>query len=230
MEWLIDEAKPIDAAAKREIAQSTAASMRGPEANLAIRLKQVVVHDVRKWFGGADIRLDTLVVHGKNPKAKKDSFYQPSTKRFSGVRDGDRLAIGDSGLLLFYGQPRHFVDLSITVSRDRKDSKDLADLVASSVKSPDFKEAAGSIIGLTALAPQAAAVLAAVRAAGTLGSLAAQLVFKATNATIGLYHNSFLQHRDAFGLGRHPASGELRANDLSFCYEVVVDKRPQSPG
>src|SRR3989442_13006977 len=127
MKWLIDEAKAVDAVTRRELDKSLAATMRGEKRSaktaLAIRLKDMVIHDNRKWFGGAEIRLDTLVVHGKNPLAKEDTFYKPTTQRFARVRDGERLSIGDSGLLIFYGQPRHFVDISITVSRDRKDSK-----------------------------------------------------------------------------------------------------------
>lgn len=224
MKWLIDESKAIDAASRRELEGSGAVKLRAPQADLAIRLKEVVVHNNSKWFGGAEIRLDTLVVHDKHPKAKDSSFYKPTTRRFARVRDGDRLPIGETGLLVFYGQPRHFIDLSITVSRDRKDSKDLAELIAARAKSADFKASATSILALTSVSPQAGAIVGAVQAAAALGALSAELLLKATNDTIGLYRTSFLQHRDAFGLGQHPEEGSFTVNDLSFSYEIVIDK------
>jgi hypothetical protein len=228
MKWLIDETRKIDAATLRELQSAGRGRVQlraAPQADLAVRLKEVVIHDTGKWFGGAEIRLDTLVVHGAGAKAKKDGFYQPTTHRFARVVDGERLPIGEEGLLLFYGQPRHFLDLSITASRDRKDSEDLAALVDKGFTSPDFTSAAADILELTSLSPQAGAIAAAVKAAATLGTLAAQLLLKATSNTIGLYRNSFLQARDAFGIGRHPAKGSYRNKDFSFSYEIVVDRK-----
>ena len=231
MKWLIDEAKPIDTATERSlsqaIAKSVAARSRG-SASLAVRLYDVVIYETKKWFGDASIRLDTLVVHGPNPNADRESFYVPGTHRFGRVRDGDRLPIGDSGLLIFYGQPRHFLDISITVSRDRKDTKDLATLVNDRLQSSEFSVAAGTILGLTAVAPQGAAVIAAVQAAATLGGLSAEVLQQATTNTIGLYHSSYLQYRDAFGLGRHPEQEEFRSKDFSFHYEIQVDRKERA--
>ena len=234
MEWLIDDAKPISAETKREIAEGLKATLRsqrgekrGSGAALAIRLKNMVVHDTRKWFGGADIRVDTLVIHGPNPNVDAKTYYQPTTLRFAGVHDNDRLAVGDPGLLIFYGHPLHFVDISISVSRDRKDTQDLAQLVDTRLSTNNFKTAATALAGLAVAAPQAAAVVAGVKAAATLANISAQLVHQATSATIALYHNSYTQSADAFGLGRHPTEGERRVNDLSFSYEILVDKKKQ---
>ena len=231
MKWLIDESKPIDTATERDlsraIGKSIAAQSRG-SASLAVRVHNMVIHDTKKWFGDASIRLDTLVVYGPNPNADKESFYIPGTQRFNRVRDGDRLPIGDSGLLIFYGKPRYFLDISITVSRDRKDTKDLSTLVKERLKSSEFSVAASTILGLTAVAPQAAAVVAAVQAAATLGGLSAEVLHQATDNTIGLYRASYLQHSDAFGLGRHPDQGEFRSNDFSFHYEIEVDRKERT--
>lgn len=228
MEWLLNESQPIDAA---DIPAPAAAGVRVQTrgtANLAIRLQRITIHDNRKWFGDADIRIDTLVVHGPGADGETVEFYQPGTHRFSRVRDGDMLPIGETGLLAFYGQPRHFLDLFITVSRDRGDTRDLASLVKDRFGADDVKTAAATILGLTAAAPHAAAIVAAAGAAAVLGNLSAELLHRMTGNTIGLYRTSFLQHRDRFGLGRHPEQGEHRIRDLSFSYEIQLDRA--SPG
>jgi hypothetical protein len=58
---------PIDEPAEAQLAEALAWPNVGPARaapNLAVRLQDVVIHDAGKWFGGAEIRLDALVVHG----------------------------------------------------------------------------------------------------------------------------------------------------------------------
>ena len=83
---------------------------------LAITLHDIVIHDTRKWFGDADIRLDALVVNGHGTIDDPESFYSPQTFRFPGVRDEEQLPTGESGLLAFLGRPSYFLDLFITAS------------------------------------------------------------------------------------------------------------------
>jgi hypothetical protein len=191
---------------------------------LAIRLNDIVIHDTRKWWGGAKIRLDAIVVRGLTTGDSGETpFYQPSTFRFGGVKDGDRLQVEAPGLLIFYGWPRHFVDISIMASRDTGDSADLGKLIADRANSDEWKTAAQSLLALTAAAPQAAVVAGAVGAAALIGNFAAEVLRAATDNTIGLYRTAWLQYRDAFGLGRHPEADAFRQRDLSFWYEIVLD-------
>lgn len=232
MQWLKDDAMPVDAAARAALAvrlEAPGTVMRGRgSANLAIRLNHVVIHNTKKWFGDAEIRLDVLVIHGSSPGAPDGDFFKPTTLRFARVRDGDALPIGDGGLLIFYGRPQHFIDISITASRNRQDTEDLSKLLADRAKHDDFKTSAAVILGLTAIAPQAGAVIAGVQAASALANTAAEVLLQATNGTIGLYHTSYLQYRDQFGLGRHPEAGAFAIKDFSLAYEVVVDKTARS--
>src|SRR5438128_2952938 len=99
-----------------------------PTPSLGVKLHDVMIKENRKWFGGADIRLDCLVLNGS--KANADSFYAPITQRFAGIGDDVRLPIDRSGLLLFYGRPKYFLDIYFILSRDRKDSDDLATLLS----------------------------------------------------------------------------------------------------
>ena len=224
--WLIDETSTPAASVLQDLATRDQPTFRrgGDGPHLAVRLNDVVVHDTRKWFGGAEIRLDVIVVHGPG-SSEQDGFYQPSTLRFRDVRDGDRLPIEHPGLLTFYGRPRHFVDISIVMSRDRKDSEDLRTLIADNVTSETWQQGTAAMLGLAVAAPQAAAIAGALSGAAVIGNFAAELLARLTGDTIGVYRASFLQNRDRFGLGRHPDSGAFRQRDLSFWFDVVLDTK-----
>lgn len=229
--WLLDDVRPVDDAAERQIRRELPidvdAALRGARKSpaLAIRLHDIIIHDTKKWFGGADIRLDTFIVHGQGKREKPESFYMPGTFRFGGVKNGDHLPIDDTGLLVFYGKPLHFLDIFIMVSRDRKDTDDLALLLARQLQLDEFKTALSTLLSLAVAAPQAAVVTAAVGAAAILGNIAYQALQKATGNTIGLYRASWLQYRDSFGIGWHPETAVYRVKDLSFRYEILLDER-----
>ena len=154
------------------------------------------------------------------------TFYRLKTAPFSRVRDGDRLPIGEGGLLVFHGPVSHFIDIFIMVSRDRKDTDDLATLLAARLQSEEVKGAVGALMGLAVTAPPLATVTAAIGAAAVLGEFAYRVLRSATGATIGLYRNSHLQHRDGFGIGPHPAPPRRSywTNDLSFRYEIALEE------
>lgn len=190
---------------------------------LALTLHDIVIHDTKKWFGDADIRLDALVVNGHGTIDDPESFYSPQTFRFPGVRDEEQLPTGESGLLAFLGRPSYFLDLFITVSRDRKDSDDLSKALREELATNQVQEAFGTLVGLVA-APHVAAVNAALGAASRLGEFAYQLLRQLTGSTIGLLHTSWLEHKTGFGIGRHPDSGSYRLRDLSFWYEISKEQ------
>jgi hypothetical protein len=114
VDWLIDEGHPLHELSNETLGQEARASLRsgqlrgGRKRHVAIRLHDVVIHNNRKWFGEANIRLDALVIHGNREIGRPDSFYSPRTFRFERVAKGDRLPIGETGLLIFYGVPRYF--------------------------------------------------------------------------------------------------------------------------
>lgn len=66
--WLVDEAITLRSAQETPM--------------LAATLHDVVIHDNRKWFGGADTRVDTLILHGNGTPEDSESWYSPTTMRF----------------------------------------------------------------------------------------------------------------------------------------------------
>jgi hypothetical protein len=225
--WLLEEARPLDQVAtadlKHELGLGGRRALPVLDAPaLAVSLDRLVIHDNRKWFGEADIRLDAFVVHGHGAEREPESFYVPQTFRFSRVRDDDELPIGEAGLLLFYGRPLYFLDLFLTVSRDRRDTDDLSSILAGQLQDEQVKDAVGKLVGLV-VAPEVAAVTAALGAAARLGEFVYQVLRRVTGATVGLFHTSWLEHRDGFGVGRHPKAGAYRVKDLSFSYQIVSE-------
>ena len=231
-EWLIDKATPPDNTDIEQIERELNSNQWGiresvsqPQAvNLAVRLQDIMIWDTKKWFGDAQMRLDALVVHGHATAGEPPSIYMPQTFRFPGIKSQERLPTGENGLLIFYGKALHFLDIFITVSRDRQDSEDLATLLYKNLQLPEIQGAVGKLLGLAVAAPQVSTVTTAIGGASILGNLAYQILSKVTGNTIGLYRNSWLQYRDQFGIGRHPQAGSHHVKDLSFWYEIIREE------
>src|SRR6202158_3505189 len=195
---------------------------RGKARSYAVRLNELIVHNNRTWFGEGNIRLDALVVQGSGSTSKSD-FYHPSTFSFPRVADGEALSVGQTGLLLYYGQPRYFLDLFLLVSRDIGNSDKLADLLTQNVTAKALDPAVTPILELATSAITSNAISLALQAAVTIGNVAYRAVQAVTSNTIGIYRTSFLQVADKFGAGKHPEVGYLDIKDLSFKYEILAE-------
>ena len=200
--------------ATRSIRKDTA------EHNLAVFLKPLAVKDTRKWFGEADIRVDTLASQAGQ---ETGALFKPNTFRFPRVADGDNLANEDNGLMIYYGKPKHFLVLTVTLARDTKDSDDLAAMIDKQSKSDEVSTVLTKMAAAVA-SPHLAVVQTAMQAALTLGNVAYQLIRQLTPKCLGLYRTNWLANKDNFGIGRHPVVGLLNIKDFDFAYEIVLDK------
>jgi hypothetical protein len=229
--WLLDETKPLTSFhledLDRELTNTGLSSRGGNEiSNLSVLIHDITIHDNKKWFGEADIRLDALVITGKGINDSPDNFYMPRTASFGRVKDGESLPIGDGGLIVYNGPARHFIDIFIMVSRDSKDTDDLASLLEKKLSSGETKDAVSGLLGLTMAVPTVGAITAALSAAVIMGDLAYRLLRAASSTTIGLYRNTHMQVRDGFGIGPHPGPNNrcFRVKDLSFRYEILCEQ------
>lgn len=182
---------------------------------IGISLTELRIHDNRGW-GKVTVRVDTMVVT-KATVTKEPRLWQ-QTFRFPRIGDEEALPFGKQ--ILYCGDVEDFVTLGIWVSRDTEGSKDLAEMFAAELNSQRFKLAAGTIAALAVAAPQAAIAVAAVGAGATLLELGYNLLSAALPKSIGLYRNAFLRS-DRFGVGQHPSSGLLRAQDFSLSYTIT---------
>jgi hypothetical protein len=225
-EWAIDEAKARAPSGEELVQEVRRGSVRrgSTSPTLAVRLREIVVHHNRRLFGEAQVRVDALVVHGGAGGTSLADFYSPGTFRFDRVADGDRLPIGETGLLVYLGRPRHFLDLFIMASRDREDSDTLEKLLAALAASESAMTAQARLLAMAAGIPDPKLLSAALRAVLLLGDAAIITLRNATSGTIGLYRNSWLRGRDGWGIGQHPAEGLFTVKDLSFGFEIVEER------
>lgn len=186
--------------------------------NVAVRLKEIVVHS-NHALRTAAVRIDSLLVTRTSGGGEP---YRPSTYRFDGVRDGDRLPLDN--LLLYQGPVSGFLDLAIWVARDDAKGPDLAALFETEATGTDVQGAISLLAGLGLAAPQAVLIAGSVGAVAVLVRAGAILLDRATGKGIGVYRTSLLPH-ERFGAGdpaaRHPPEGLLQSQDMSFSYEVV---------
>ena len=228
--WLINESKLINdqdiEEMERELADAVPNTRSGQLShNIAVSLHDIVIFDNKKWFGEADIRIDTLIITGCGVSNEPSSFYMPKTARFSGIKDGSQLPIGDGGLLIYYGKALHFIDICIMISRDRKDTDNLISIFTQGLQSKEGKNAFESLVGLSN-SYQAPEIMAAISSVTLLGNLAYKMLRNISGNTIGLYRNTHLQYRDRYGIGLHPGSPKnfYLVNDLSFRYEITLER------
>lgn len=225
-EWQFDESRPLT---HEQALEATIRDRRfGPaaEAPLNAVLREVRIHDTRRWFNlRAFVRLDALVV---TPAPDAEQIYHAQTFGFPGVHDGDTLAIEpEAGLGFYTGRPAYLLDVAVIASQGQPGQPTLAELLADSVdRLSDFL---GRISPLLAAAPPAAAISGAAAAAASLSGAALRLLDNVTGKSIGLHRVTWYEHRDRFGIGRHPADGAYRYQDLGFSYEIFQDL-PGGPG
>ncbi|MEQ9503756.1 MAG: hypothetical protein RIT81_43275 [Deltaproteobacteria bacterium] len=189
------------------------------EHDLAIFIEPLQVMNTRKWFGAAELRLDVVVVHG----GEAEDRFHPTTLRFPQVRDGDDLSTGPNGLMVFLGRPDHFLHVSFMLSRDTKDSDDLAEILRKGAGAPELADAVTGLAALTAAAPPAAAIQAALKGALVVGDLAYKYVRQVSPTCLGLYRASWLGARDKYGIGKHPREGFELQRDFRFQYEIALN-------
>lgn len=220
--WIIQDEQALtalDAPPKRGATPTK--PLEGP---VALRLHDLVIHDNKRWFdflGGADIRVDVLAIQGNVLDDDPKSFYTPTTVRFGGIGDESKVPLDEHGLLAYFGWPKHFLDISVLVSRDTSRADDLAKLLEKEASSSEFKDAVSPILAL-AFSGGAIAVKNAVSVAATLGGIAYKILRQVSGNTIGVYRGNRLEHPHRFGLGRNPAEGAYRVQQLSLWYEVLT--------
>ena len=190
---------------------------------MAVRLKELTVHSNRSFLAAA-VRVDALVVTA--PAEGSDKPFQAATQRFDRVKDGDRLPFDD--MLVYEGPVGRFLDLAVWVAKADSRDRDLTDLLADEVTSDDVQKGLVTLAGLAVAAPQAAVVAGSAAAVAALVRAGGRVLDALQGKSIGVYRTSLLPH-ERFGAGeaegtagRHPGDGVLRAQDMSFAFEVIA--------
>ncbi|MEY9910161.1 hypothetical protein ABIA35_006405 [Catenulispora sp. MAP12-49] len=182
---------------------------------VAVRLDELVIHRNRARFGGADVRIDAIVLTGE-PHSPRPAF-QARTERFSRIRDGEPLPL--DRMLVYHGSAAEYLDIALWVSRDRPDAVDLGELLSDEVAAFEMQEALAKMGGAMTGLPYAAAAAAMVGVGAVVVNVAYRLLRGTVSDVIGLYRGSMLA-AEGFGVGRHPGQGVRRVQDFSFAYSI----------
>lgn len=182
---------------------------------VAVRLDELVIHRNRARFGGADVRVDAIVLTGAEGSSKP--AFRARTQRFSRIRDGEPLPL--DRMLVFHGPVVDYLDIALWVSRDADGAVDLGELLSDEVAAFETQEALAKAGGALTGLPYAAAAAAMVGIGAIVVNVAYRLLRGTVSDVIGLYRGSTLAG-EAFGLGRHPADGMRQVQDFSFAYSI----------
>ncbi|HEY0480658.1 MAG TPA: caspase family protein [Kofleriaceae bacterium] len=176
----------------------------GQPGALSIRIIDLVIEDCRAL--SRDLRMDALVC----TRSRGAGSYTTWTRRYRGVRAGDRLDVG--GGAVFRGSVLDFVDIYLWASRDSEDGLTLEQLLAQRAASPEIRDAADALA--MRIGARTAPWISAVGGSAVLSRAAYELLGGA-GKSIGIYRSCFVAG-EGFGVGRHPVQGLLRTREVAF--------------
>ncbi len=185
-------------------------------ARVAVRLTELTVHSNRSFLRSR-VRIDTMVITAA--PAESGGPYRANTMRFDRIKDGDKLPFDH--VLIYEGPVDRFLDIAVWVAKDDTPDTNLAELFAKETGSKEVAAALTTLIALAVAAPAAAVAASSVAAVAVLVRTAARLVDAARGSSIGVYRTTLLAYESFGATARHPAQGLLRAQDMSFAFEVI---------
>ena len=162
---------------------------------LGVVLDKLVVGSSRAIFG-TDVRIDALF--STSGGIGQATPWHAWTGRFPRLADGDELALESP--VLYHGQARRFLDVSLWISRDDADGPDLAELL-------------GCRLSTAPSGPHGSR--------RSLVQVASRLLRAEMPRSVGLLHTT-LRPPEGFKPGRRPAVGITSIRDFGFAYQVTV--------
>lgn len=190
---------------------------RAGKLGLTVSLTDVTVLDVHEGAlagKAGEIYLVSWVLTGSGRTAEFRSH------RFPGVRKGEKLPLGEGGMLLGYlTDPRWFVDLHALVMESDSDLVTVAQTVERAKTESGWNDL------LQRLAAEdrfdATQVMGALNVINGVADLAVQLLKKNGADHVATIHDFYLEHQ-AFGVGRHPEVGLARFQDVEVAYAIEL--------
>lgn len=183
---------------------------------LTLSVEEVVIsHDHDPLFRGkGEVYIITSLLDG--------SGAQPDlqTKEFRGIGSGDRLPLGEGGMLVgSVRDPSWFVDFHMLIMESDEGSKDLAETISEVRKSSGLEDALKLAGALGAFDPTGISHIKT--AVGLfLGALEGALK-RDGDDHIATIHDFYLACQN-WGIGRHPSDGLRQWSDAKVAYEIQV--------
>lgn len=144
-----------------------------------------------------------------------------TTRFFPGIAAGDSLPIGEGGLLATWiRDPRWFVDIHMLVMESDGDRRSLGDFVATARAEAGLDRAGVAEPETPDFQPEVVARI--VSGVDTFLSALAFLLRKNGDDHVATIHDFYLEHQ-AFGQGRHPATGRTRYQGVEAAYTIDLE-------
>lgn len=146
------------------------------------------------------------------------------TKLFERIDEGDRLPLGDGGMLVgTIENPRWFIDVHMLVMESDGDVRQVGEAIEEARKKSGLGAALPAIGALSGFDPTSVSrIVGAVDA--FLGILSG-ILRENGDDHIATIHDFYLKSQ-AFGAGRHPARGTRQFQSVRAAYQIDVSKPP----
>lgn len=193
----------------------------------SVLLRTVRVLDNKRLFWAADVVVYAVTVDGY-PDMKSQTPFWVQQFLFANVKDGATLPIdSQTGVLLYRGRPRDFLNLYLLVIRDTKTTQDFATLLKQNFVANGIGTLAGAAVSIYAGLP-ATATAPVVRDLTTQAvNTTLDYFSQQKNQVIGAYYASLLPEH-TYGVGLHPPNYSAGLIDcggaLAIGYQVTVSE------
>jgi len=170
-----------------------------------------------RWFGASsEFYVVTTAIDGSGKP------FEYKTQFFQGVKRNDHLPLGEGGMLVTYMRnPKWFVDLHMLVMESDSDLRELGKKIEEAkqqAKLGEILKFAGS-----AAVFDPTLVSQVVNGVDLFLNALAYLLKANGDDHVATVHDFYLKHQ-AFGMGRHPATGLKKFQGVEVAYEIQLTK------
>jgi len=185
---------------------------------LTVALREVQVNRIAEGIRGkltgegGEIYVLTTALDGSGRP------FEYQTQFFPGIKRGAKLPLGEGGLLVTYlTNPRWFIDLHMLVMESDSDARHVGDLIAAARAEAKLDDALAFLGTLGAFDP--AGIAQVVKGVDIFLTALTYLLRKNGDDHIATLHDFYLKHQ-AFGQGRHPATGVSTFQGVAVAYQM----------
>ncbi|HXV87298.1 MAG TPA: hypothetical protein VD793_11385 [Gemmatimonadales bacterium] len=184
---------------------------------LTVSLADVTVRDVPEGLlrgRAGELYLVSWILSGNGRAAEFRSH------RFPGIRAGERLPLGEGGMLLgFLEEPRWFVDLHALVMEADADLRTVAGTLDHAKKETGWSDMLQTLAALEKVDP--GRLMDAANLIGRFADLVVTNLKQNGSDHMATIHDFYLEHQ-GFGAGRHPAEGTTPFQGVDAAYTIGV--------
>ncbi len=224
-EWLLREETPFEPS----LFVSGAARLARSKETCSILLRAVKVLDNRRLLLASDVIIYAVTVDGYPDMKSKTPFWMQQFN-FPHVKDGATLSSidKDSGVLVYRGRPRDFLNLYLLVVRDAQSTREFAKLLQDNFVAKGLGTLAGAAVSIFSGLPAGITAPVARELVTQAVGTTVDYFAKQSNLAIGAYYVSFIRER-GFGAGLHPSDYPATLMNCGGALEIAYEVSKGTP-